>query len=89
MYNTKEEVEADLLIVNNAISRMIQGKFTEEFYIGSAELTRRYKFTTMTLDELKRHRQELLDLLAVFSPVEVAPVIRANSSIRLLNQKLR
>ena len=63
---TEQELQAQLLIVNAAIEKLIKGERPSHVEIGSGGYKRVYKFSEITLENLQRERaliqQKLLNL---------------------------
>ena len=76
------EAQAQLASVNAAITLLIQGKLKKELVVGSGNFQRRYTFETgsLTLENLKAYRNELLQIINVLSPATL-PTFRANAVI--------
>lgn len=80
MAQTLEELQADLLIVNNAISELIQGKRVSRFRIGSGTSIREYQFGEVTVERLQLERTRILAEISNLSADE--PVFRTSSRMQ-------
>ena len=84
---TKEEAEAELAIVNAAISALIQGKRITQLQVREADFQRMYEYQGITLEGLKAYRDELLGIID--SLTDVFPTFRKNTTIPLIVKKDR
>lgn len=84
---TKEEAEAELAIVNAAISALIQGKRITQLQVREADFQRMYEYQGITLEGLKAYRDELLEIID--SLIDVFPTFRKNTTIPLIVKKDR
>jgi len=87
MSMTKAEAEAELLIVNAAISDLIQGKRITQLQVRSANFQRLYGYQEITLEGLKAYRDELLGIIN--SLTDELPTFRKNTTIPLIVKKDR
>jgi hypothetical protein len=70
MPQTIEELNADLVIVNNAISELIQNKRVSRFRIGSGTSIREYQFSEITMDMLNTERSRIFAELNALSATD-------------------
>jgi hypothetical protein len=63
---TLEELNADLLVVNNAIKQLIAGERVTRFRISSGTSISEYQFTEVTMEVLQKERVRILaDIAAI------------------------
>ena len=59
------EIQAELTLVNKAYAKLLAGEQEVELEVREGGFSRRYKFTAVTLDQLRALRKDLMDELAV------------------------
>lgn len=74
-----EEAQAQLVTVNAAIQKLINGERIKELRVGSGTFQRLYIYSEVTFDELKVLQQELLITIDSYAPA--IPVFRTNAHI--------
>ena len=82
---TLAEAETSLTTVQAAIQTLIAGKRINQLRVGSGTFARLYVFSETTLDELKAHRDELLETINILEGT--APRFKNNMTIPLLVSK--
>jgi len=61
---TKEQLSQDLLVVEDAITRLIQGKSLRKFTIGSGDFMRTYEYNDITYEMLRKLKLSIQEELA-------------------------
>lgn len=79
---TKEEACARLTAIDNAINAMILGQRVEDMSVGSVDFNRRFRFSVMSLDDLRKLRSDVADYLKTFCMNE--PVWRTYGCVPLI-----
>ena len=82
---TLAEAESQLTTVQAAIQTLIAGKRLNQLRVGSGTFARLYVFSETTLEELKAHRDELLETINILE--EAVPRFKKNMTIPLLVSK--
>ena len=85
MAQTVEELQADLVIVNNATSELIQGKRVSRFRIGSGTSIREYQFGEVTIERLQLGRTRILSEISNLTASE--PTFRTSSVMQAVYNK--
>lgn len=79
---TLAEANTQLTTVNSAIEQFVQGKRLTSLKVGSGAFQRSYDYTDLTLEALKAHRQELLQIIDNYEGN--LPTFRINATIPLI-----
>lgn len=64
MSRSTAEIQAELTLVNDAYARLLAGEQEVELEVREGGFTRRYKYTAVTLDQLRALRKDLMEELA-------------------------
>jgi hypothetical protein len=83
---TLTELYQELAAVNAAIQSILNGKRVTELRIGEDNFLRGYKYSDVTLDNLRSYREDLLNNISALEP-DVRPVFRSNATIPLVVSK--
>jgi len=79
---TLDEAYTQLNTVNAAIEALIAGKRLKQLRIGSGSFSRLYDFTEITLENLKAHRNEILDIIDILE--DTPPSFKKNVNIPMI-----
>ena len=84
MAMTLAQAEADLVIINAAISELAQGKRRRKLDIGTGDYFRTYEFAEITYTNLAAERTRLEGIIASLTPIEqTVPKFRPNTTFSL------
>lgn len=84
---TLEEAQAQLVIVETAISELIQGKKKNELRIGDNVFYKHFKYSEVSLENLLSYRNELYALIEALTITPIVPTFRKNTSFELCYSK--
>lgn len=73
---SEQELQAQLLVVNTAISKLIAGERPSHVEVGSGGYKRVYKFSEVTLENLQRERTIIQQKLANLESLTQEPTYR-------------
>jgi hypothetical protein len=74
-----------LVTVNTAINEILSGKRRNRLEVGSGDFRRVFEYQQITLEELTRYRNELLQIIAALQ--EETPTFRTYATIPLVVSK--
>jgi hypothetical protein len=81
---TLEQAQADLVVVNSALSELIQGKRRSKLQLQTSDFNRVYEMQDITYDNLVAERTRLEGIIASLTPIaETVPKFRPNTSFPL------
>ena len=76
---SEQELQAQLLVVNTAISKLIAGERPSHVEVGSGGYKRVYKFSEVTLENLQRERTIIQQKLANLESLTQEPTYRTTA----------
>jgi len=81
---TLSEAQADLAIINAAISEYLSGTRRRTLKVGGIEFNRAIAYTDIKYSDLTAERTRLEGIISALSPVTVTPKFRQNTTFPLL-----
>ena len=79
---TKEEACALLDAIDKAINAMVLGQRIDDMSVGSVDFNRRFRFSSLSMDDLRKLRADVADYLKQFCQNE--PVWRKYGCVPLI-----
>ena len=76
---SEQELQAQLLVVNTAISKLIAGERPSHVEVGSGGYKRVYKFSEVTLENLQRERTIIQQKLVNLESLTQEPTYRTTA----------
>lgn len=65
---TLDQLNAELITVDAALEKLIQGEKLTKFTIGSGDFVRTYEYSEISYESLKLLRKEICEAIAILTP---------------------